>query len=232
MPVLALGLSPVIGISFLTEIVDRKAMWYMAIFSGSTFCIIAGFARSFAWHNASAAGGTTTIATTTTTAAGPADPTASSFARSFTLVLAPRLGPVVGIFLSENACQEGQEVAPGAGAAPIASISTTTSAPGPARSSPAALLGTLGAGCSSAAPSLITAASNEVSAVREMRHKPTPERRIRPTTSQDGKSMAEILHLTRQRSRSDRLKQLTDDEFLAAKGAPDSLRPNAIARAR
>ncbi|RYP59201.1 hypothetical protein DL770_010252 [Monosporascus sp. CRB-9-2] len=50
---------------------------------------------------------------------------------------------MVGIFLSEDACQEAQEAASGGGAAPIASASTstTTSASGPARANPAALLG-------------------------------------------------------------------------------------------
>ncbi|RYP40671.1 hypothetical protein DL767_001529 [Monosporascus sp. MG133] len=48
--VLALGLSPVPGIPFLTKIAGRKTMWYMAIFSSGTFCIPAGFARSLAWH--------------------------------------------------------------------------------------------------------------------------------------------------------------------------------------
>ncbi|RYP81893.1 hypothetical protein DL770_005749 [Monosporascus sp. CRB-9-2] len=45
---LGLSLGPVAGLS-LTQIAGRKAVWYVSIIPGSTFCIAATLARSFSW---------------------------------------------------------------------------------------------------------------------------------------------------------------------------------------
>ncbi|RYO90340.1 hypothetical protein DL764_008459 [Monosporascus ibericus] len=45
---LGLSLGPVAGLS-LTQIAGRKAVWYVSIISGSTFCIAATLAHSFSW---------------------------------------------------------------------------------------------------------------------------------------------------------------------------------------
>ncbi|RYP72915.1 hypothetical protein DL771_003953 [Monosporascus sp. 5C6A] len=45
---LGLSFGPVAGLS-LTQIAGRKAVWYVSIISGSTFCIAAALARSFSW---------------------------------------------------------------------------------------------------------------------------------------------------------------------------------------
>ncbi|RYO81757.1 hypothetical protein DL766_006085 [Monosporascus sp. MC13-8B] len=45
---LGLSLGPVVGLS-LTHIAGRKAVWYVSIISGGTFCIAATLASSFSW---------------------------------------------------------------------------------------------------------------------------------------------------------------------------------------
>ncbi|RYP23203.1 hypothetical protein DL767_008886 [Monosporascus sp. MG133] len=45
---LGLSLGPVAGLS-LTQIAGRKAVWYVSIITGGTFCIAATLARSFSW---------------------------------------------------------------------------------------------------------------------------------------------------------------------------------------